>query len=55
MKPKELTAKDCASAGVHLRKHAIWDANERTIKTDRQHRLIKIDGMWFVYDAVSHH
>lgn len=34
------------------RRLAIAKANELTRETQRQHRFIKYDGFWYVYDAV---
>jgi len=55
MKPKDLTAKDCETAGYVVRSSAIHLANQLTKTNDRQYRVIKIDGLWFAYDAVKHH
>jgi hypothetical protein len=55
MKPKDLTPKDCYGVGHPTRKGARWGANMLTRATDEQHRVIKIDGLWYAYNAVKHH
>jgi hypothetical protein len=61
MKPKELKPKDCCdqlgekAGGYELRSTAISRANHWTKIENAQHRVIKIDGRWYVYNAVKHH
>lgn len=55
MKPKQLKPSDCVTKGTAKRSDAIHDLNKWTRATSEQHDIIKIDGMWYVYNRVTHH